>query len=70
MMTALADLVAGQEGTLTENELSNALKSLEYVEKPEYNYYIYADIYIGEDSAYSLHIGPLHNWDEEEGNTV
>lgn len=70
MMTALADLVAGQEGTLTENELSNTLNSLEYVEKPEYNYYIYADIYIGEDSAYSLHIGPLHNWDEEEGNTV
>ncbi len=70
MMTALADLAAGQEGTLTENELSNALNSLEYVEKPEYNYYIYADIYIGEDSAYSLHIGPLHNWDEEEGNTV
>lgn len=70
MMTALADLAAGQEGTLTENELSNALNFLEYVEKPEYNYYIYADIYIGEDSAYSLHIGPLHNWDEEEGNTV
>lgn len=70
MMTALADLAAGQEGTLSENELSNALDSLEYVEKPEYNYYIYADIYIGEDSAYSLQIGPLYNWDEEEGNIV
>ena len=57
MMTALADLAAGQEGTLSENELSDALDSLEYVEKPEYNYYIFADIYIGEDSAYSLQIG-------------
>lgn len=70
MMTALADLAAGQEGTLSENELSDALDSLEYVEKPEYNYYIYADIYIGEDSTYSLQIGPLYNWDEEEGNIV
>lgn len=70
MMTALADLAAGQEGTLSENELSDALDSLEYVEKPEYNYYIFADVYIGEDSAYSLQIGPLYNWDEEEGNIV
>lgn len=70
MMTALADLAAGQEGTLTESELSGALDSLEYVEKPEYNYYIYADVYINEDSVYSLQIGPLRNWDEEEGNIV
>lgn len=70
MITALADLAAGQEETLTENELSDALDSLVYVEKPEYNYYIYADVYIDEESTYSLQIGPLRNWDEEEGNIV
>ena len=66
MMAALADLAAGQEGTLSAEEISTAVDSLEYLEKLEYNYYIYGY----EDNGYAIELSPLHNWDEEEGNIV
>lgn len=62
MMTAITDLTAGKEGTVTADEIKAAADSVEFLEKPEYNYYIYGY----DDNGYSIELSPMHNWDEEE----
>lgn len=62
MMTAITDLTAGKEGTITAEEIKAAADSAEFLEKPEYNYYIYGY----DDNGYSIELSPIHNWDEEE----
>lgn len=63
LMARIADLAAESEGTVTPQELLSAVAEESYVDRGEYNYFIYGYDYEG----VGLVMAPCGNWDENWG---
>lgn len=65
ILRQMADFVSGGEGTVTKEEILSALAEDDYLDKSEYNYYIYGYDYEGITAG----LDSYYDWDEEELST-